>query len=443
MKNKLEHIDESKNKWYYLSAIEQSKNMIMSNVVTSEFRDLMKDKLLSCIDICSRDNFDNSLTVNEILDILSDELLSNHLLDKDKSIIYSNLWDNYFLLWDMEKSLESYNQSYNYWNTGILKEIIYMNIFLNLPSKNINEGWNIIFSDIINDLDENKDDLDFWNQIEADLWEFFVGWFDFINNPNCLQDYVYNLELTEIKWISELQSLNFDKEENFIKNKNEIEKILSEQYLKIAEEVNHLEYIYSAFWNMVNRMGWENIDYLEYWRQLKDFLQTWFDMIDTYFEKWEDEKWLELLEFIVVNWFDNLSSINKDFLIDKFEKLIIKHLDKLDDYRVNNVLLKWVNNKIISYDSMLIIWDIFLKIWRYWNAYSFYYFALASDLDLNSKFIELLNTIVFNNNFSDNNDNNDETHPEIILSLLIDKVNNWLKLNKVDLIKIKNICNMI
>jgi hypothetical protein len=45
MKDKIEHIDKSIEKWYYLSAIEQSKEWIVSNVLTEEFRLEMKKRL--------------------------------------------------------------------------------------------------------------------------------------------------------------------------------------------------------------------------------------------------------------------------------------------------------------------------------------------------------------------------------------------------------------
>lgn len=444
MNDKINHIEESEEKWYFFSAIKQSKELISSPFISKEYRLLTKEKLLSCIDICSKDNFDNILTINEILDIISDEVLFDHLSDKDKSMIYCSLWDNYFLLWDMELSLNSYREAFKYWNTEIYKKIIYMDIFMKLSYKNkdfINK-LDITFSSIINSLRDNKEDIIFWNELEVDLGEFFVWWFDFINNPNSLQDYIYNLEVTEIKWVTELQLFDYNKREDFNILLNKIETILAEKYIEIAEEINHMEYIYIAFWNMVKRFWWEDIEYLEYWKQLKEFLFTWFQMINMYLNIWKEDEWLDILEFIVVNWFTNLSYANKDFLVKKVEELIKDYWNTLDDDRLNNILLNIVNNKILSNESMITIWNIFLSIWKFWNAYSFYYYAIKWDIDVQWRFKELLEAIVFEKNFWDISKDEDESHPKIIISILLKKINDWKKLNINDLDKIRNICNI-
>jgi hypothetical protein len=90
------------------------------------------------------------------------------------------------------------------------------------------------------------------------------------------------------------------------------------------------------------------------------------------------------------------------------------------------------------YDTMILMWDIFLNIWKYWNSFSFYMTARESWLDVEDKLAELLKTIISNKNFPEDH----LTNVEFILSDLIEKSTNNEKFINKDIENIKYLCNL-
>jgi len=441
MKDKIEHIDKSIDTWYYLSAIEQSKEWIKSNAVTEEYRLEMKKKLLSCIEECSWVDFDNSITVKEILNILSDSKLVENLSKQDKAILYFSLWNNYFSLWNFDMSIEAYYKAFELWNNKVIIKGVFTKILNHFSEKwlDVNLVNDQVFSLIMKDIIEKKDEIYYFKTLENDLEELFVWWNNYIENPKYVWEYVYNLELSEYLWNINLESLYFNWHiEEYNTQKNQFAERLSNWYMDLIEDTNWLDEVILLRENMIKRFSWENIDFEEFSSYLREFISLWFDMIEVFFKSWDTDKWFAVLNFLLELWFTNLSYYNMQFLVDKLKELawfwenepVIKSVDY---EKFNYILSKNLNIGVPLFKWMIEVWDIFLHIWDGVSSFRSYLSASAETGIYIEKIKELLEITLLEKDFSDTVLLEGKNSPEMILTFLIKKIEDGLELKEKDL----------
>jgi len=420
---------------------EESKFNLLENlgVITKKYNEYISNRVLDCIEKCKDDNLNIHKTIDEISLLLSDDIIIRNLKDNDSSLLYNLLWENYFLLWDFDKAIENYYKSFHLWNTKVYERLISLKIFFKLPYKTKKEldSWDIEFSEILNELDKNQNEYYFGDQMKADLVEFFEWWADFIEKPNTLQWYMYNVEVMEEKWTIELQSLEYVDNQEIGKLIENFKWNLYDSYMEIANAIDEKDYVYLSIENMVKRLNWWDIDYLEYGKELRGFIDVWFEVLEIYNNIWKEEDIYILLDFIIWNWFKNLWNMQKTYIIKK-TKSYLENLDSLNEDTINKILLKATYEWSMLYDTMILMWDIFLNIWKYWNSFSFYMTARESWLDVEDKLAELLKTIISNKNFPEDH----LTNVEFILSDLIEKSTNNEKFINKDIENIKYLCNL-
>ena len=427
-----------KDELFYSNEVEKSKLILDLRVITERYRNEVKDRILTCIEICSTDTFDNEKTINEILLLLTDEVIIKNMDSIDIASLYQNLWENYFLMWEFEEVLKCYNKSFSLWNKKIYEKIISINIFLTLPykeQKDLDKG-DVSFSKIFTDIEEDKDNYDFWEEMQADLEEFFEWGLDFIDDAETLQSHIYNLEIMEEKWTTELQTLNYTNKVVYNRAIEKLEKVLYDSYMKIAKGSNHNDYVYLSMWNMVQRLKWEDIDYLEHWRELRKFVAVWYEFLEVFYRNWNNDDLYKVLEFIVWNSFNNLWDSQKMYIIKNL-KTFIKNKNDLDFDILNKILLNATYAWSMWYTTMMEMWDIFLEIGKYGNSFSFYYAAKDRWFDLNDRLSNLLKTMLLNKDFSWDSSFNSE----FILSELIQKIEENKDFTFKDMEKIKHLCN--
>ena len=423
---------------FYKSEIDKSKLILWLKVITEKYRDEVKDRILTCIDICTDDNFDINKTIDEIMVLLSDELILENMSDLDVWKLYESLWENYFLMWEFNKALENYYRSFEKWNTSIFEKIISIKVFLKLPYKKQSEldSGDFDFSNILSELNENQKKYDFWDEMKVDLEEFLEWWFDFIDVPDTLQAYIYNLEVTEEKWLTKLQGMEYVSELEYKKAINRLLEAMYKMYMQIAEAIEHADYVYLSMWNMVKRLEWEDIDYLEHWKELRKFIDVWFDFLKIYQKEWKDN-FYDVLEFIFKNWFRNLWDSQKIYIANKFSDFL-KWNDNLDYDKINSILLNVTFESSMWYTTMIEMWDIFRKIWKYWNSFSFYITARERGLYVDDRLAKLVEDILLNKEFKWTS----WINVEFILADVIDKINRDNLLNFKDIENIKYACNV-
>ena len=443
MKDKIEHIDKSIDSWYYLSAIEQSKEWIRSNSVTDEYRLEMKKKLLNCIEECSWVDFDNSDTVREILNIFNDNKLLKNLSNQDKAVLYSSLWNNYFSLWNFEMSIDAYYKAFELWNNKIIIKNVFIKILNHFSEKwlEVNLISDQVFSLIMKEIIDKKDEIYYFKTLENDLEELFVWWNNYIENPMYVWEYIYNLELSEYLWNINLSSLYFNWYiEEYNTQKNQFAERLSNWYMDLIEDTNWLDEVVILRENMIKRFSWENIDFEEFSSYLREFISLWFDMIDVFFKLWDSDKWFAVLNFLLELWFTNLSYYNMQFLVDKLKQLVWfwegyneSVIESVDYEKFNYILSKNLNIWVPLFKWMIDVWDIFLHIWDEVSSFRSYLSASAETGIYIEKIKELLEITLLEKDFSDTALLEGKNSPEMILTFLIKKIEDGLELKEKDL----------
>ena len=452
MKNDIDNIYNQEK--YTLDLIKKSKEAIKLDISTDKLKSEMTDKLLSCFEISNKSNTDNLKIINEILLVFNDEKLIAHLSDEDLLKIHLSLWDNYFEVWNIEEALNSYKEAYKLWDLYIIKEIIYLTIYLDIAWKDAQTLKDYTFSNIINTIERDKNDHTFLKQLESDLEWFFVWGLDYIKDADTKWSYIYNLEVNEEKFNRSLfyleQNLSND---DYIKIINERKDYYTNMYLGLwnwFSEANNqecfleenLETIDEAREWMSIRMQWIDVEYLKYWKYLKDFIETGFQIIDTYMRNNDNEKVWSMLSFITSIWFENLWYTHKEFILNQL--YIIVNKDIPDEYKIiiNKVLYDNVLSSELSYNSIILVWDILLKLNDYKQASVFYVSVLWEFPNTILKIKELLEYILMNSDFDISTNNNQRMNPELIISLLIEKIDNRVIFKKSDYDNLGYVCSL-
>ena len=135
---------------FYSDEVEKSKLILDLRIITERYRNEVKDRILTCIEICSTDTFDNKKTINEILLLLTDEVIIENMDSVDIASLYQNLWENYFLMWEFEETLKCYKKSFSLWNKKIYEKLIK---FLNSESEYVQ--W-VELTDLISSVNKKK-----------------------------------------------------------------------------------------------------------------------------------------------------------------------------------------------------------------------------------------------------------------------------------------------
>lgn len=449
MKELIWDIDESNEKLHFLSVIEKSKELIYLNSISEEFRLETKNKLLSCIEECSVKNIDNNILIEEILNIFSDEILLDNLSDKDKAKLYVSLWDNYFSLWDIDLALDNYKKSFELWNIEIFKQILFVSIYQHVSIYN----WDVdLISDIemsviLESINLNKWNINYLNELEADLEEFFVWWIDYVQKSTTLFSYIYNLEVSEEISLRYISKANWLSKDLLKKDIDELKFKLTNAYNELISMVEVPDLFEIARDNMIKRLSWDEVDYMEYSSYFKEFISTWFDLSEVYFNLWESDKWFAITNFLLWVWFTNLWDSWKWYIVETLKEVIEDDIkmnlkNKIDHDKLNYLLFKNINNWIPSFDTMVDLWDVFVLLWYHVNALNCYLAATEWMSNAINKIENLLEDLLLKKDFSNISLDETKVNPEMIISLLIEKINNGKTLNRKDIDDLYYVCRV-
>lgn len=443
-------IDESIEKKEYSQAIKQIKTNLCFLEITEKSLKSLNTKLLKCLDLA---NFAIDEEISEIENIINEEIIFEKLSFEQKSDLYIALWNNFLKIWNFEEALINYNIWFFLWNKDIFKDIVFLNIFLSIKTDPNNIQIKAILSDIISSLDENKQTLEYASILENEIL-IFIFWEDFLpeDEGNVISE-IYKLEAYEVSVIKRLVSQNkFSLEElNFIYYN--LGQALENWYEDLWEDFSP-ELVEIPKENMIKRASWIDATYLYYWEYIKEFISFWFDIIEIYLKSDNNEdieKSLFIIIFLTKYWFENLDLDKKEYLIN----LLINFLENnknLSDLYINNLFniiqvnfASWAN---LPYISFILMWEISLRIGYYNWSYQSFLEAKKAWFNIIPNIKNLLETMLFYKEFYHDNDfdlkfwkikgrsilevRKEEMDQEIIISILLEKINKWIVLNIQD-----------
>lgn len=454
----LEQIDESIEHWAYPLALKQIKKTIHFAPTTEESLKKLNDKLLKCLDLA---NFSFHKKIREIENIIDDKSIYDNLNSEQKALLYINLWDNFFELWEMEDSLLSYYNRLSLWNKQVLKQVIYMSIYLHLSDRKDEHSRQDAISHIIEDLEKNEDLLACVANIKSDILRFFYWDMVLSQAKDNLHVELYNLEALEITMSREAEILteNMDTIEMQKKYYSILDE-LDEKYEALYSKYNQ-EVILQAKENMIKRFHWNFVKYVEYWNYVNEFMALWFGMNNVYLKSnnpYDLEKSISMMNFLSDYGLKNLDLSEKSNFIYFFHKILTEKED-LEDYYLDSIKKILYKNFVglpLYWTDIVLLSDLFLLVWDYESCFNNIKVWILAWIDLTDNIKELLNNILLNKDFYHLSDfelqysefnwkipveyKKMQSDPEICIPLLLEKLELWKKLNEEDYNNIESLC---
>ena len=422
-------VEESIEKGYYPAAIFQLKSNLELNVIVEEEKDKITDKILSCIDLYSENSFDINKVIGELDSIIYDEDFFNSLSNLSKSKYLIKMWEQYFNIWKIKTSLEYYEKALELWNQDILKTIIYIKTIF-LFKENKNKDFAVAESvNLLGRLDNPELNISDRKLIKNDMEQFIFGFNLPIEKPESEKEEIYNLEIEAEECRKErLRYFLNSKIQNYEENWGDLKK----DYLKVNDNLKNLYGKYNSsvrkYWiksisansyvNSVNMIGWKDSKFENYSSYSSDFVQTSFDMVESYNSSWNIGGAIEILIVICDNWLKNLDDNNQQYILDLLYKLSSQDLEAEYKYTISDLIKENINKMNRTYRAMMMSWDIFINVWEYLRALSVYTVYIKDEVILTEKIKDILESI-FNNT--------DNVNPELLV--ILDKIILWEKLD--------------
>ncbi len=458
MVDRIAHIDKSIEKWYYPAAINQIKHSILYENITKDTIEELNIKLLSCLE---SENFDSHKKIKEIQKIINNTDFCNKLNNDHKSKLYISLWDNLFDLWEMSDALIAYQERANLWDKDALKVVIYMSIYMYFSLKKDNVSVQDTISHLIEEIEKQENLMKCIPNIKNDLLRFFYSEIVVENPGDNLMMHLYNLEAREIVTRQQFSILSSTLW------KEEFENRASFLVLELEDEYDILFSEYSdkniliAKENMKSRMMWKQINFSEFWAYIKEFILIWLGLADKYAllnNKIDTEKSLFIIDFLISYGIKNLNFQERSYLIHYFHEFILKNEHLNDSYLdwIKKILFKNIDWEVMTANDLVLLWDIFLKLWEYGNVIKNYLLLINMGFDLSSKIKILLEDILLNKEFfkpSEFESNfwilewrkmfdfkRTKMEPELAISLLLEKIELWKALTEEDYENIEELC---
>ena len=377
------------------SLIDEIKGNLHLNVVTEGSKIDYRDKLLDSIDSCSDEKSNNIFTIEEINKIVNDDKLFWWLNDEQKARLYWSLWDNFYSLWDIEKTYKYFNKSLLLWNKDISTIFIVIKIFNDFIDDVPLHYESPKIVDFLKYIDDLSDDIKELKSVKSDIIEIFFWEAIYIEKPESINDNIYNVELFWKSRISELQ-LNADNlnEKDLLIEFNKSKEIINEKYKELIDKFtdeSDIIMIQYSWQNYKLRLSWQTTRYLEYWKFKDLFIESGFEIIETYFNNWEYDKSMNYLSFLVHLWYTKLTNQQAalvwDIYYDKWDYSVAYR-----EYYINILNIKLRKEKISKLVEGLIFIEFdsenmdkkYMKLFEWKNVFLWgILYKLNNDEDLN------------------------------------------------------------
>lgn len=451
MLTSLAKIDETISRWEYPIALKQIKKSLHFSETTDELLEYLNTKLLECLDLA---NFGIHKEISEIVNIIEDEMIFENLNSEQKANLYVALWDNFLKLWNIEDAFWSYNIRFELWNKDVFKEIIFLKIFslAQLKPKNIEEWLDL--SDIVYNIEIKEDSVEYAEILRSEILNFIFWETVYPEDENNIVSQIYKLEAYEFLALKDIVSQNkFTlKELNLIYY--QIGQELEKWYANLEQDFSP-ELIEIPKQNMLKRASWIDTACLYLWEFTKEFISFWFDIIEVYLKSanYEDkEKTLFIIDFLTKYWFKNLLLAQMSYLFDLIDNVVISKENLPDSYiyKLFNIL----SSNLASWESVPIKSFILMrKIRLILEEYNWVFRALNwarySWIDVTDKMKSLLESMLLDKEFNSIDESElrfgkylgwtnvievkkQEMDPEILISLILEKINKWQALTEDD-----------
>ncbi len=343
-------------------------NNIEKYPLSEKFFNDIKKTLLYSLETFSYNVENSNEYIEKLLNITKDDNKFSKFTEKEKWRFYSVIWDNYFALWNLDDTLNFYKKALEKWFTNIFEA--YVNVFILKDIVDNPVNVNILITSIEADLEQILKEYPniFSNQIRADIENLIFGWLEWIKNIHNLSDRIYNYELEYEKLRQNLNLWEINKKSFSEWIKHIVKDILllldKEENKKENKEENKEEIIISKAIN--NILFQKDFDYMFFFFFNSNLIETWFNLMEIYLEKWNKYKALKILKFMFDYWFENATFKNRWLIIKKLNLL-------LDDFPIDyNDISTYFKNLIIPEKYIVDYSNIFLKLWNLYQAFNLF-----------------------------------------------------------------------